>query len=693
MNPTQEVRSGVSRKLFVGRIKERDSLNEWLDDPEAPLRIFSITGIGGIGKSSLLAELLHSARQQNAKGLWLDGRSCGQTPVGFLEYISAAVSLEFWDRTYSHPLEPLLQTSPQQRIVLCIDNFDNLSLLEGWLLEAFLPKLQSTGIVVILASRSILSTAWKTHSQWGKHLQELPLVHFSHQEAIDYILSAGPIQKDMARELAHSTDGHPLALALSVEALIQQKRLSAEDKQIVSQTISAHILRELTLAKLQPLVDVLVVLQYANQEILSLVLGETVALADYQLLKGMSFVRSTPEGLSLHDLARMHLLRDFRKREPQRLHLLRAKAASILYEQLQQAKPQNKRIITSQMLQLSKDSFPLHRLYADLTVDSLISPLESIHAEEDLPVLHELLRQWCEYSVDPWQSENYHEFLSELAVRFPESIAVLRGADGLPIGMFIGVMIHKDTSELMSKYFLAEMAECYEPHELLCEHDQADSYYAVLGAATNQLPGFSREELVGLLTLDRLSLIGEGARVMLVATNSDLKVFLQQLGFLIRATKTRDCDTSYARADVLELDFRHGQFGDWIMSFFSEKTKSPAKLTATSDLTKKWVRKLLSSLHEPADLQAFVSEFHDAENVTDLYERIVALFSTESTLLSSKDRELLTAAYLVHPDNPIAAARSCNMSRATFYRHLNIAVSNFMEALRSSEMRVATEQD
>ncbi|GED67249.1 hypothetical protein BRE01_09510 [Brevibacillus reuszeri] len=677
MNPTQEVRSGGNRKLFVGRIKERDSLNEWLDNPEAPLRIFSVTGIGGIGKSSLLAEMLHSARQRSARGLWLDGRSCAQTPVGFLEYISAAVSLEFWDRTYSHPLEPLLQTSPQQRIVLCIDNFDNLSLLEGWLLEAFLPKLQSTGILVILASRSVLSTAWKTHSQWGKHLQELPLVHFSHQEATDYILSAGSIQKDMARELAHSTDGHPLALALSVEALIQQKRLSEEDKQIVSQTISAHILRELTLAKLQPLVDVLVVLQYANQEILSLVLDETVTLADYQQLKGKSFVRSTPEGLSLHDLARMHLLRDFRQREPQRLHLLRARAASILYEQLQQAKPENKRIITSQMLQLSKDSFPLHRLYADLSVDSLISPLESIRAEEDLPVLHEILRQWCEYSVDSWQSENYHAFLSELAVRFPESIAVLRGVDGLPIGMFIGLLIHKETSEFMIKYFPAEMAECYEPDELLCEHDQADSYYAVLGAATNQLPGFSREELVGLLTLDRLSLIGEGARVMLVATNSDLKVFLQQLGFLIRPTRTSDCDTSYAQADILELDFRHGQFGEWILSYFSEKPKPSSKLDH------KMVRKLLSSLHEPAELQAFVPVFHDIENVADLSDKIISLLSKESVLLSSKDRDLLNAAYLIHLDNPIAAARSCNMSRATFYRHLNSAVANVTEVLRN----------
>ena len=51
--------------------------------------------------------------------------------------------------------------------------------------------------------------------------------------------------------------------------------------------------------------------------------------------------------------------------------------------------------------------------------------------------------------------------------------------------------------------------------------------------------------------------------------------------------------------------------------------------------------------------------------------------------MSSKDRDLLNAAYLIHLDNPIAAARSCNMSRATFYRHLNSAVANVTEVLRN----------
>ncbi|QRG68650.1 AAA family ATPase [Brevibacillus choshinensis] len=682
MNPTQTVRSEERGKLFIGRKKERDLLEEWLDDPEAPLRIFSVTGMGGIGKSSLIAEMLHQAREKKVLGLWLDGRSCVQTPVGFLEYIQAAVSLEGVGRGLTNPLEPLANAGPERRAVLCIDNVESLSLLEGWLLEAFLPKLSDSGVLVILASRSALSPAWKTHPVWGRHLKQLPLVHFSHEEAMAYIRSAGPFPKEMAKEMAMSTDGHPLALALMVEAALRQNRLSAEDKQIVSQTISAHILRELTLAELQPMVDVLVILQFANQEMLSLVLNQTITLHQYQLLKGLSFIRSTPDGLSLHDLARMHLLRDFRQREPQRLQALRAKAGAILHHQLKVAKPEKKRMITSQMLQLGKDSLPLHRLYADLSVDSHISPLEPIQPS-DMPVLSDLLEQWCEYSVDPRQIPIYQEFLSELAIRFPESISVLRGADGLPVGMFLLVLLHRETSLFLKRFFPAELAECCEPEELMCEYDQADTYYPVLVAATTQLPGFTREELVGLLMLDRLSLLGEGMRAVLVATNADLKVFLQQLGFLLRPTRSRDCDTSYAKADVLELDLRNGQAGDWIMSFFPEMPRSSMTLPTPKDLTKKAVRKLLASLQAPAELQAYVPCFPEIENGAQLHQHIVSLLFDETTPLSHADRSLLHAAYLHHPQNAIAAAKSVNMSRATFYRHVGSAVSNFAEVLRT----------
>ncbi|MCZ4151858.1 hypothetical protein BZG21_46610, partial [Escherichia coli] len=81
-------------KRFVGRAKELKLLNRWFGDPGAPLTIFSVTGMGGIGKSSLLSEMLEISRDRGATAIWMDGRSCGPTPSIFLEYLSSTIGLE-----------------------------------------------------------------------------------------------------------------------------------------------------------------------------------------------------------------------------------------------------------------------------------------------------------------------------------------------------------------------------------------------------------------------------------------------------------------------------------------------------------------------------------------------------------------------------------------------------------------------
>ncbi|USG66645.1 ATP-binding protein [Brevibacillus ruminantium] len=661
-------------KLFVGRNRELGALREWLDDPEAPFRVYSISGMGGIGKTSLMAEMLQTAKKRDVTGIWLDGRFCAPTPVGFLDYVSATVGLEKWEQPLPHPLQPFWEASPQRRIILCIDNFESVTLLEGWLLEVFFPKLPAQGIAIVLASRPSLSPAWKTHPAWGRQIVELPLSHFSFEETVAFLASTGSFRQELAGEMARATDGHPLSLALNVEAALRQKSWSVRDNLVVSQTISAHLLRELTLPELQPMVDVLITLQHANQEMLSLVLDEPVTVHQYQSLQGMSFIQTEPDGLALHDVARMHLLRDFGQREPQRLDDLRNKAASILYQKLQSAERGKRRSIASQLLLLCKSAFPLDKLYFDFSADTLISPMQQIQAS-DLPALHELLRHWCSYSVDPWQSEPYYRFLDEIAIHFPESIVVIRGDDGQPVGMFITVLLHKETSRILARYFPAEIQECCTPEELSCEPDQADTYFAVLGTATDQLPGYTREELVGLLTLDRLSLLGEGTRAVLVATNPDLKMTLQQLGFRLRPTRTRDCDTSFAQADVLELDLRQERFGDWAMSFF----RQPEPLHTATDtalVTEKQVRSMLSSLLSPAELHTYVEYFPEMVSGAQLQKHLLSLIEGQLEGLSQTDQQLLKAAYVTHANNMIAAALACNMSRATFYRHLRSAVSH-----------------
>ncbi len=684
MNGLTEYRGRRGTKQFVGRSRELQMMREWLENPSAPFRICAISGIGGIGKSTLMGEMMRAAKEKGALTIWLDGRFCTQTPAGFLEYLTVTAGLETMDKNFTFPLEPIMKTDSEHRVILCIDNFEYLSLLEGWLMEAFIPKLSSSGIIILLTSRPELSLTWKVDPVLSDQIVEMPLTYLSYKETAEYIMSAGVFHKDQIGGMARASDGHPLALALAVDAAVQGKGKTGVDEMVLSQSISAHILKEVTLPDLQPMVEVLIILQYANQEMLSIILGENVSFAQYQELKRMSFVLAGPEGLTLHDLARIHLLRDFRMREPKRLNTLRAKAASVLHQQLQAPGQNKRRMIAAQMLWICKDVFPLHRLYVDLTFDSRVSPLEPVR-DGDLPNLHQLVQEWCDYSIDLWRHPTYHAFLDAVVKRFPESIAVLRDMKGKPIAMFIHVLLYEETSRLLMEYFPAEINECCKQEELFCGQNEADTYYSVLGAATDKLSGYTREELIGLIVLDRLSLLGEGLRAVLVATNSDLKMFLKQLGFKFRPTSSRTCDNLNAKADVLELDLRKNNFGNWIMSFFKDKPKQIQALPSR-DLSEKEARKLLSSLNAPAKLQAFAGYFLiETGSGIDVQKHILSILTSDSSGLSERDRELLYTTYYTYDNNRVAAMQACNMSRATFYRHLNKAVSNFTEMLKNNK--------
>ncbi|GJM73789.1 hypothetical protein HMSSN036_60050 [Paenibacillus macerans] len=52
-----------------------NSLEQWLADPGRELRLFSVSGIGGIGKTTLLTEMFHKAKQASLLTVWLDGQS------------------------------------------------------------------------------------------------------------------------------------------------------------------------------------------------------------------------------------------------------------------------------------------------------------------------------------------------------------------------------------------------------------------------------------------------------------------------------------------------------------------------------------------------------------------------------------------------------------------------------------------
>jgi hypothetical protein len=318
------------------------------------------------------------------------------------------------------------------------------------------------------------------------------------------------------------------------------------------------------------------------------------------------------------------------------------------------------------------------RKYADVSRDSLFSPLEPMK-QADLPSLHRLLEQWCEYSVEPWQAVNYGPFLDELALRYPEGIVIKRDMKGETIAMFITVLVHREISDLLLKYFPNEMKECFTPEELQNDPDESDTHFALMAAARDDVPGYTREELVGYMVLDRLSLLGDGARAILVATNPHLKLFLRSIGFQMRRTSTRACDRYEDQADVLELDLRSGQFGAWVMSLLHPDLPASAIRPQTTDSNNKvWseqeVRKMLGHLRSPGELQKYADRITGVRDGIQLQLYILDLLEGRIHGVSPQDQKLLHAAYWAHAGNPTAAAQVCSMSRATFYRHIRTAL-------------------
>ena len=218
----------------------------------------------------------------------------------------------------------------EKRLVIAVDNYEELALLESWFMEVFIARLHLSGILIILASRSELSAAWRTHPRLYQHLVQLQLQHFTMDEITEYIATASSLKPSIAGTITRMTDGHPLGLALAVEAADQERNLPYGDWAELSHTISARLLLELTTPRLHPMVEVLTLLETANQELLSTVLNTTVQQEEYHMLRRMSFIRSAPDGLALHDMARVHLMQDFRQREPHRMQSMRIRIAELL---------------------------------------------------------------------------------------------------------------------------------------------------------------------------------------------------------------------------------------------------------------------------------------------------------------------------------------------------------------------------
>ncbi|SEN29074.1 hypothetical protein SAMN04489762_1885 [Terribacillus saccharophilus] len=651
----------VRQPVFIGRNKELATYHNWLAEDQAVSTLFVVSGMGGIGKSALLAKMNHDTKNKGIHTIFLDGSVCPQTPSGFMEYLHMLI------HPYQHgaSIDVLIHNPLQKKIVLYLDHFDEITVLHSWFINAFLPHMAAKGIGIVVATRKTVASP---------HIRtvSLPLTHFTYEETRGYINAVSSLPLKQSHQLASKSDGFPLGLALAVDMISKSRKA---DLRIVSQTISAKFLREVTAVSLQPLLEVLIVMEYANQEMLAAVLQRPICLDEYRALQKLSFIDLHPYGLKLHEIAKTYLKQDFQMREPSRLASLHRTCMQLLYQQLTNTSFTDRAVITSALLKMNRDIWPKNNAY--LTFVSPITQVETDHIiETDIPILHDLVEDWCSYSVDPEQNQNYHDFLDALIQLDPDSILVLRNQQHLPIGMFITVHFTTKTAPLLLHHFRSDLEACFTPEGCRQAALQADTFIPILITATEHHLSYTRQELTGMLIMEQLAKLEPGKRAILVATNASLKQFLQTIGFHSRPAGDTRCDTSWAKAEVLELDLRKGAFEDWIFDLV------PFKQKQLSTLTTEETRKILHSIKSTIELEKYTDYFTDCTTGHAVQTKIMSIME-QSDQLTSDQRDVLWNGFIRFPENTVRAAEMCNMSRATFYRHQKKAIKQLTTILCS----------
>src|SRR5215471_1909537 len=227
MSGTLRTLLGARAAAVVGRRHERAVLLD-LAERDRPL-VAAVHGIAGIGKSALLAAFAEDARARGAAVVSLDCGGIEPTERGFLAALDRAIGARaIGARAIGARAIGARETRPMatvadaadalsglgDRVVLVLDTYEQLRLLDTWLRQELVPGLRDNTRLV-LAGREPPVSAWI--SAFGDLLTTVPLANLAAADADALLRREGLSGADAARVIRF-THGHPLALRLAASA-------------------------------------------------------------------------------------------------------------------------------------------------------------------------------------------------------------------------------------------------------------------------------------------------------------------------------------------------------------------------------------------------------------------------------------------------------------------------------------------
>jgi serine/threonine protein kinase len=401
--------SKSSMGAFVGRKLELDMLMQAFSAPELPFVVAYVHGQGGIGKSCLLQNLISRITPDVGRIIFIDCRDAEPTIAGFLDSFSSALGIEDEEHTLDEVFLHLYKI--RDRMLLCLDQYENFILMDTWLRQVFVPALPDTFLTVI-ASRYAPKTAWLTTPGWQDLFREIELRELSDEESTQ-MLDTRRLNADQIKQVKRFAHGHPLTLELGAAVLRSQPDLvidAGPPAKIVPQ-LSRALLSDLASDILEA-VEAVSSVRWTTEPILRTLLGVPEARNIFDKLTELPFVYSTLEGLILHDLVQEAVSKDLSSRDPERYCLYRSRAWHFFSKESQQAQEHHLWHLTGDMIYLIENPVIREAFFPKGSSDYVLQPatmddhadIVEIARGEETPEAARQIEHWLNHYPDSFSA-------------------------------------------------------------------------------------------------------------------------------------------------------------------------------------------------------------------------------------------------------------------------------------------------
>lgn len=591
---------------------------------DLPYRIVHVVGPGGIGKSTLLREVVRRATTKGFSSVWIDGRDIAPFPHEINDMVASL-------------------TEGQPALVV-LDSYGMIASLDGYLRESVIPDLPDS-TVVVFASRHAPSPHWFERG-WDSVVCSMELTALTPAES-EALASAHGAVGEVVGRIVQRSHGSPLAIVVAAE-----NRGSVALGDLVDRLLGD----EADPSQLRTL-GVAAIARVTTPELLEDVLGETAATEGFKWLAARSFSEPLATGVALHALVAEAVQAQLEERDPVGAGMLRRRIADHLHRRALAGDTG----LSTELQHLVRDPDVKWGFANDIG--------NRFHIDRIRPGDTDQIGAIMEFVGE---SEWWASSLPYIEGH-PELCGVARDGDGRVGGYFVAVS--PDTAPAIARTDPALM------HWLDYVRDELRTSSAVLWREAIDLTG-GVENVTALLGAGGLLATGVANPRYGFLPISPLTPAARQFSVALSATHVPELDI-HAFGQVLEchiVDFGPGGLlgfqRDWI--YRETGAAPPVDVGDVEPLAiLKMLREPESLAHGPGWLGASPSA--RLERLKSLVSNALSVFGDHRD--DQLARRIIEVAYLGENAPHDAVARQLHLSRSTYFRRLQSASERVSEEL------------